>query len=205
MSRPSEAARLSGPSFRKVFRLADESPSLRASYGGEFGQRCLLARRLVESGVRFVEVAHNLNFLNGTGWDTHNQGQLKQHDLIREMDSAVSSLLDDLHRVGRLESTLVVVATEFGRPAEFDSGGGRGHQSTAFSALLAGGGLKTGKVIGVTDDLSKTIVARPVSVPDFHATIHAALGINPDKELHTSDGRPVPITDHGRPISELFG
>ncbi|MDB5351505.1 MAG: hypothetical protein JWN86_2752 [Planctomycetota bacterium] len=200
-----EAARLSGPAFRRVFRLADESPARRAGYGGEFGQRCLLARRLVESGVRFVEVAHNLNFLNGTGWDTHNQGQLKQHELIRELDHALAALLEDLQRVGRLDSTLVVVATEFGRPAEFDSGGGRGHQSTAFSAVLAGGGLKTGKIIGATDALAKTIVDRPVSVPDFHATIYAALGINPAKELRSADGRPVPITDHGRPIAELFG
>jgi hypothetical protein len=200
-----ESARLSGPAFGRVFQLDREPGSLREAYGGEFGQRCLLARRLVEAGVRFVEVAHNLNFVNGTGWDTHNQGQFQQHGLIRELDRALSALLDDLERVGRLGSTLVVVATEFGRPAEFDSGGGRGHQSTAFSALLAGGGLRTGRVIGATDDLAKTIVERPVSVPDFHATIHAALGINPARELHTPDGRPVPITDHGRPLAELFG
>ena len=92
-------------------------PTRRAAYGGEFGQRCLLARRLVEAGVRFVEVAHNLNFLNGTGWDTHNQGQLQQHELIAELDRALSALIDDLERAGRLDSTLVVVATEFGRPA----------------------------------------------------------------------------------------
>ncbi len=198
-----EAARLAGPAFAKVFQLKSESASLRSSYGGEFGQRCLLARRLVESGVRFVEVAHNLNFLNGTGWDTHNQGQLEQHKLIAELDHALSGLLDDLRRVGRLDRTLVVVATEFGRPAEFDSGGGRGHQSTAFSALLAGGGLKTGQIIGTTDDLAKKIVDRPVSIPDFHATIHAALGINPNKDLDAG-GRPVPITDHGKPVVELF-
>ncbi len=148
--------------------------------------------------------AHNLNFLNGTGWDTHNQGQLKQHELIAELDRALSALLDDLERVGRLDSTLVVVATEFGRPAAFDAGGGRGHQSTAFSGLLAGGGLRTGQVIGTTDDLAKTIVDRPVTIADFHATIHATLGINPSKELDAT-GRPVPITDHGRPIAELFG
>lgn len=200
-----EAARLSGPGFRKVFRLDQEPAERRQNYGGEFGQRCLLARRLVESGVRFVEVAHNLNFLNGTGWDTHNQGQLKQHELIIELDQALSALLDDLERVGKLDSTLVVVATEFGRPPEFDAGGGRGHQSTTFSSVLAGGGLKTGQVIGATDDLAKSIVERPVSIPDFHATIHAALGINPSKELRTADGRPVPITDHGEPIAELFG
>lgn len=199
-----EAARLSGPAFARVFRLDEEPAGRRESYGGEFGQRCLLARRLVESGVRFVEVAHNLNFLNGTGWDTHNDGQLRQHELIRELDHALSGLLDDLERVGKLDSTLVVVATEFGRPPEFDAGGGRGHQSTAFSGLLAGGGLRTGRAIGATDDLAKTIVDRPVSIPDFHATIYAALGINPSRELDAA-GRPVPITDHGRPIAELFG
>jgi hypothetical protein len=198
-----EAARLSGPALAGTFRLETEPAARRAAYGGEFGQRCLLARRLVEAGVRFVEVAHNLNFLNGTGWDTHNQGQLKQHELIIELDRALSALLDDLERVGRLDTTLVVVATEFGRPAAFDAGGGRGHQSSAFSALLAGGGLRTGQAIGTTDDLAKAVVDRPVSIADFHATIYAALGINPSKELDAS-GRPVPITDHGRPIAELF-
>jgi Protein of unknown function (DUF1501) len=199
-----EAARLAGPSFARNFQLDSEPADRRRAYGGEFGQRCLLARRLVESGVRFVEVAHNLNFLNGTGWDTHNQGQLQQHELIAELDRALSALIDDLERVGRLDSTLVVVATEFGRPAAFDAGGGRGHQSTAFSALLAGGGLRTGQVVGVTDDLASTIVERPVSIPDFHATIYSALGINPARELDAA-GRPVPITDHGQPIAELFG
>jgi hypothetical protein len=200
-----EAARLSGPAFARVFQLDQEPAGRRAGYGGEFGQRCLLARRLVESGVRFVEVSHNLNFLNGTGWDTHNQGQLRQHELIAELDSALSALLDDLARVGRLDTTLVAVATEFGRPAQFDSGGGRGHQSTAFSALLAGGGLRTGQVVGETDDLAREITSDPVSIPDFHATILAALGINPAKELLAPGGRPVPITDHGKPIARLFG
>ena len=199
-----EAARLAGPTFSKVFQLDQEPGSRRQEYGGEFGQRCLLARRLIEAGVRFVEVSHNLNFLNGTGWDTHNQGQLQQHELIAELDRALAALLDDLSRIRRLDSTLVVVATEFGRPAQFDSGGGRGHQSTAFSALLAGGGLQSGRIVGATDNLAKEIVADPISIPDFHATIHAALGINPDKELRAPGGRPVPITDHGKPISRLF-
>ncbi len=198
-----DAARLAGPSFLGAFQLDREPETVRASYGGEFGRRCLLARRLVERGVRFVEVSHNLNFLNGTGWDTHNDGQLRQHHLIAELDQALAGLIDDLERIGRLDSTLVVVATEFGRPPEFDSGGGRGHQSGAFSGLLAGGGLKTGQVVGVTDDLARTIVDRPVSIPDFHATIYAALGINPAREL-LADGRPVPLTDRGHPIAELF-
>jgi uncharacterized protein DUF1501 len=195
--------KLAGPRFMNVFDLKRESTSLRESYGGEFGQRCLLARRLVQSGVRFVEVSFNLNFLNGSGWDTHNEGQLKQHLLIQDLDKAFATLLQDLERNKLLDSTLVVIATEFGRPPEFDSGGGRGHHSQAFSGLLAGGGLKTGQVIGQTDDLGKTAVDRKISVPDFHATIHATLGIDPAKNLFSGD-RPVPITDNGRAIRELF-
>ncbi|MEZ5355695.1 MAG: DUF1501 domain-containing protein [Bryobacteraceae bacterium] len=197
------AFKLAGPRFLNVFDLARESAALRESYGGEFGQRCLLARRLVQSGVRFVEVSHNLNFLNGSGWDTHNEGQLNQHLLIRELDAALSSLITDLEKNKMLDTTLVVVATEFGRPAEFDSGGGRGHQSESFSMVLAGGGLKTGQVVGVTDELAKKAVTKPVTVPDFHATIHCALGIDPHKNLYAGE-RPVPITDHGQPLVELF-
>jgi hypothetical protein len=195
--------KLAGPKFLSVFDLQRESSSLRASYGGEFGQRCLLARRLVQSGVRFVEVSFNLNFLNGSGWDTHNAGQLKQHLLIQDLDKALATLIADLKATSLLDRTLVVVATEFGRPPEFDSGGGRGHHAKAFSALLAGGGLRTGQVIGATDELGNTIVDRPVSIPDFHATIHTALGIDPGKNLFSGQ-RPVPITDHGTPVRELF-
>jgi hypothetical protein len=195
---------LAGPRFASVFDLNSESADLRTAYGSEFGQRCLLARRLVESGVRFVEVAFNLNFINGTGWDTHNDGQKNQHVLIQELDKSLSALLDDLQQRGLLDSTLVAVGTEFGRPPEFDGGGGRGHQSAAFTVPIFGGGLRSGLVIGATDDFSRKIVDRPVSVPDLHATLYAALGIDPAKELLDGD-RPVPITDYGRPIPELFG
>ncbi|MCH9655386.1 MAG: DUF1501 domain-containing protein [Planctomycetes bacterium] len=199
-----EALRLSGPEFMKVFQLDNEKSELRTGYGGEFGQRCLLSRRLIQSGVRFIEVSHNLNFVNGTGWDTHNDGQLNQHLLIKELDSALSALVLDLEQNKLLDKTLIVVASEFGRPAKFDSGGGRGHQSKAFSVVLAGGGLQNGKTIGVTDELGQSIVSRPVSVPDLHATIYCALGIDPSEELHSGD-RPVPITDMGQPVRELFG
>lgn len=198
-----EALRLSGPEFMKVFQLDNEKSDLRNGYGGEFGQRCLLSRRLIQSGVRFIEVSHNLNFVNGTGWDTHNDGQLNQHLLIKELDSALSALVLDLERNKLLDKTLIVVASEFGRPAAFDSGGGRGHQSKAFSVVLAGGGLQNGKTIGVTNELGEEIVSRPVSVPDLHATIYAAMGIDPSEELHSGD-RPVPITDMGQPVRELF-
>ena len=195
--------KMAGPKFMNVFDLAKEGQTLRESYGGEFGQRCLLARRLVQSGVRFVEVSFNLNFLNGSGWDTHNDGQVKQHLLIQDLDQAFAMLLTDLEKNKLLDTTLVVIATEFGRPPEFDSGGGRGHHAKVFSAVLAGGGLKTGQVVGVSDELGVNPVGKSVSVPDFHATIHCALGINPGKNLFAAD-RPVPITDHGAPLVELF-
>lgn len=200
----SEALRLSGPEFMNVFHLDEEPAALREAYGGEFGQRCLLSRRLLQSGVRFIEVSHNLNFVNGTGWDTHNQGQLNQHILIQELDKALSALVLDLEEHHMLDNTLVVVASEFGRPAQFDGGGGRGHHSKAFTVVLAGGGLQNGKTIGVTDELGMNIVDRPVSVPDLHATIYCALGINPTDELYASGDRPVPITDGGKPVLELF-
>ncbi|MCO6457315.1 MAG: DUF1501 domain-containing protein [Pirellulaceae bacterium] len=199
-----ESLRLAGPDFMNVFQLASEPDELRNAYGGEFGQRCLLSRRLLQAGVRFIEVSHNLNFVNGTGWDTHNEGQLNQHLLIEELDRALSALVLDLERQGMLDKTLVVVASEFGRPAAFDAGGGRGHHSKAFSVVLAGGGLRNGKTIGETDELGMQIASRPVSVPDMHATIYAALGIDPAHELYTHDNRPVPITDGGQPIGELF-
>jgi hypothetical protein len=195
--------RMAGPRFMDVFQLKKEPAELREAYGGEFGQRCLLARRLVQAGVSFIEVSFNLNFLNGTGWDTHNEGQRNQHELIIQLDQALAAMIVDLEKTRLLDRTLVVVATEFGRPPEFDAGGGRGHQARAFSGVLAGGGLRLGKVVGATDELGRAIANRPVSIPDFHATIYAALGINPAKNLYAGD-RPVPITDQGKPLAELF-
>ena len=198
-----QAFAMAGPDFMDIFALDQEPDTLRAGYGGEFGQRLLLSRRLVEGGVRFIEVSHNLGFVNGTGWDTHNEGQLKQHLLIEELDKGLSSLVQDLESKKLLDTTLIVVATEFGRPAEFDGGGGRGHHSKCFSMALAGGGLTTGQAIGTSDDLGMAIVDEPISIPDLHATIHAALGTNPAEELY--DGaRPVPLTDGGTPIARLF-
>jgi hypothetical protein len=198
-----DSFRWSGPEFLSAFDLKLEPGTLRDSYGGEFGQRCLLARRLTERGVRFVEVSHNLNFLNGAGWDVHNEGILQQHALIRELDTALGALLADLAEKKQLDRTLLVITTEFGRPPEFDSGGGRGHQASAFACVLAGGGLRHTGAYGQTDDLGKLIVSDPVSVPDFFATIHASLGIDYTKNLYDQD-RPVPITDMGKPIERLF-
>ncbi len=198
-----QAMSLAGPSFMRHFDLKSEPSDLRNQYGGEFGQRCLLARRLVQAGVRFIEVSHNLNFINGTGWDVHNEGYKNQHILIHELDSARAALITDLKSKQLLDKTLIVVGTEFGRPPEFDGRGGRGHQGTTFSMVLAGGGLKHCGAYGTTDELSKKPVENPVPLVDFHATIHTAMGIDPHKEL--MDGsRPVPLTDGGKPIAALF-
>ncbi len=198
-----QSLQLSGPEFNRVFQLDVEPDELRNRYGGEFGQRCLLSRRLVEHGVRFIEVSHNLNFLNGSGWDVHNSGIVNQHKLIQELDTALSSLLADLEEKALLHKTLIVITTEFGRPPEFDSGGGRGHQGSTFSCVLAGGGLSHRGAWGETDQLAKQVVADPVSVPDLFATIFASLGIDYRKNLYDGD-RPVPITDQGQPIAALF-
>ena len=198
-----QSLKLSSPEFTRSFRLDEEPADLRAGYGGEFGQRCLLARRLVERGVRFIEVSHNLNFINGTGWDVHNGGIRQQHGLIADLDAAVAALITDLEAKRLLDQTRIVITSEFGRPPEFDSGGGRGHQGRAFSCVLAGGGLRHRGAYGETDELSKQIVRDPVSVPDFFATIHASLGIDYTKNLYDGD-RPVPITAGGKPMAALF-
>ena len=195
--------KLSGPDFNHVFELDAEPAELRLRYGGEFGQRCLLARRLIQRGVRFVEVSHNLNFINGAGWDVHFEGIQNQHGLIQELDTAVATLIMDLDEQQLLDKTLIVISTEFGRPSSFDARGGRAHQGTAFSCVLAGGGLSHRGAWGQTDDRSKEIVADPVSVPDFFATILATVGIDYRKNLYDGD-RPVPITDGGTPIAPLF-
>jgi hypothetical protein len=198
-----EVFRLQGGDFMKAFDLASETGSLRETYGDEFGQRCLLGRRLIQRGVRFVEVGFNLNFVNGAGWDTHNAAQKQQHALIQRLDQGVAALIGDLEKQRMLDKTLIVIATEFGRPAAFDAGGGRGHYGKCFTCVLAGGGLRTGQAVGTTDELAMNIVEESVGVPDLFATIFAAMGINPAKNLVVED-RPVPITDKGEVIRKLF-
>jgi hypothetical protein len=193
-----------GEKFQSAFSVKAEPAGLREAYGEEFGQRLLLSRRLVQHGIRFVECSFNLHFINGYGWDTHDFAQKRVHLIIHQLDRGLAVLVDDLEKHKMLDRTLIVVATEFGRPPDFDGGGGRGHQSTAFCAVLLGGGIRGGRTVGVTDELGREIKERPISIPDFHATIHRALGIDPVKPLITPDNRPVPITDYGKPIEELF-
>ena len=198
-----EGFRLQGGDFMRAFQLSEEPGTLRETYGDEFGQRCLLARRLIQRGVRFVEVGFNLNFVNGAGWDTHNGAQKQQHQLIQRLDQGVAALVSDLEGQGLLDKTLIVIATEFGRPASFDAGGGRGHHGKCFSCVLAGGGLRTGQAIGETDELAMQVATDPVGVPDLFATILATMGVDPAKKLMDGE-RPVPATDNGKPIARLF-
>jgi hypothetical protein len=198
-----EGFRLQNGDFMRAFDLDSEPGSLRETFGDEFGQRCLLSRRLIQRGVRFVEVGFNLNFVNGAGWDTHNAAQKEQHHLIQRLDQGVAALVTDLENQRLLDKTLIVISTEFGRPAGFDSGGGRGHYAKCFSCVLAGGGLRTGQAVGQSDDFAQVILDEPVGVPDLFATICATLGINPSKHLYDGE-RPVPITDGGKPVAKLF-
>jgi hypothetical protein len=198
-----ESLKLAGPDFMKVFDLSTESADLRNDYGDGFGQRLLASRRMCEAGVRFIEVSHNMNFRNGTGWDTHNDGQLNQHLLIQELDQALAAMIRDLESRSMLDRTLIIINSEFGRPAQFDSGGGRGHHSKCFSMVLAGGGLRHCGGYGVSDELAMTPVENKVGVPDVFATVLAAMQIDPTKNLYDGD-RPVPITDQGQPITSLL-
>ena len=198
-----EGFRLQGGEFMKAFNLKDEPESLRADFGDEFGQRLLLSRRLIQRGVRFLEVGYNINFVNGAGWDTHNAAQKEQHKLIQGLDKSVAVLIDDLKRERLLDKTLLVIAGEFGRPAHFDAGGGRGHHGKCFTVMLGGGGLRTGQCVGTSDELAMNPVADPVGVPDLFATILATMQVNPNKNLMDGE-RPVPITDKGTPVAKLF-
>ena len=191
-----ESLKLAGPDFMKVFDLKTESDDLRNKYGQGFGQRLLASRRLCESGVRFIEVSMNMNFRNGTGWDTHNDGQLNQHLLIQELDQGLAALMQDLESRRMLDSTMIIINSEFGRPAQFDSGGGRGHHSKCFTMVVAGGGLNHCGAYGVSNELAMEAVENPVGVPDAFATILAGMQIDPSKNLYDGD-RPVPVTDQG--------
>ncbi len=182
----------------KAFELADEPDALRAAYGdNDFGKGCLLARRLVQAGVKYVEVVLD-------GWDTHKDNFEKTTALMRTLDPAMSTLLRDLDERKMLHSTLILCMGEFGRTPQINPNDGRDHYPQAFSALLAGGGVRGGIVYGQTDAEGRNVVEKPVKVPDLFATATTLLGIDPDKEFSTPLGRPVTITDNGQPIPELM-
>jgi hypothetical protein len=198
---------VTSPEAKKAFDLRDEKDATRGRYGPRtIGQSCLLARRLVERGVPFV------NVLN-TGWDTHEGLVLHLRDgysgakvgvgLVPSFDLAFSALVSDLQERGLLEQTLVVAMGEFGRTPKLNTRGGRDHWPRVFSVALAGGGIKGGQVIGSSDRVGESPRDNPVTPADLARTIYTLLGIDPNRELQTADGRPVPVNQGGKVIDRL--
>ena len=182
-----------------AFDIAGESDSLKQKYGDtSFGRGCLLARRLVESGVTFVEVVSR-------GWDTHLDIFDRIAALAEQVDPAVATLVEDLEDRGLLEKTLVVWMGEFGRTPRVNARGGRDHYPRVFSAAVAGGGVRGGQVIGGSTADGSAVADRPVSVPDLFCSVCHSLKVDPRKEHLSPLGRPMKVVDGGEVVQELFG
>jgi len=199
------AVRLMRSAAGKAFDLDDEPDTVRDAYGrNRFGQGCLLARRLVERGVPFVEVTSG--GAGGLGWDTHADNFNTIKTLSGTLDPAWSSLINELKQRGLLDSTLIVWMGEFGRTPKINNGTGRDHYPNAWSTVLAGGGIRSGQVIGKTSADGTKVETRPVSVADLLATVFRSLGVDPTKQNISNVGRPIRLADPAaKPIEELVG
>jgi uncharacterized protein (DUF1501 family) len=195
------AVRLMNAEQKIAFDLSHEADAVRDRYGrGNFGQGCLMARRLVEAGVPFVEVLMG----DGVGWDTHQGNFPRTRSLSLECDVAMAALIDDLQDRGRLDSTLVIWMGEFGRSPQITSGGGRNHWAKAWSSVLVGGGIRGGQTIGRTDRDAAEVVERPISVPDLLATVCTILGIDHTRQNRaTGVERPIPIVDTSKNVKVI--
>jgi hypothetical protein len=193
------AVRLMTAEQKRAFDLSQESATARDRYGrGSFGQGCLMARRLVENGVRFVEVMMG----DGVGWDTHRDNFPRTQALSLETDTGMAALIEDLQERGLLDSTLVIWMGEFGRSPQITSGGGRNHWARAWSSVLAGGGIRGGQVIGHTDRDAAEVVDRPIGVTDFLATVCTILGIDYTHQSRVPGiERPIAIVDTSKKVS----
>ncbi len=184
---------------REAFDLSKESDATRSSYGGHpLGQCCLMARRLVEAGARFVSIVDD-------GWDTHarNFDALRLHRLPK-LDQSIPVLLQDLAQRGLADDVVVLVMGDFGRTPKVNAMDGRDHWPRAASAILAGGGVRGGTVVGATDDRGEQVVERPVTPADLSATIYTLLGVDPAAEIVTRDQRPIRLVREGEPVHELL-
>jgi hypothetical protein len=190
----------------KAFTLDDEPKELRDKYGRNlFGQGCLLARRLIERGVPFVEVTLSTVIGANPGWDTHQNNFECVKQLSSVLDPAWATLMDDLKDKGLLDTTLVIWAGEFGRTPKINKEVGRDHWAKSWSTVLAGGGIKGGQVVGKTSADGTEVTERPVDSQDFLATIGKALGLDLTKAINASAGRPVHIVERtAKPITEVL-
>ena len=196
---------LHGHRLRRAFDLAGEPDRLRDRYGRHrLGQSLLLARRLVEAGVRFVNVNDKVRNGQSENWDSHenNFARLKD-DLLPPADQAFAALVEDLDARGLLDSTLVVALAEFGRTPRVNGKGGRDHWPDCFSVVLAGGGVRGGAVYGASDRLGAHPAADPVAPGDLAATLFWRFGLDPAAEVRDRTGRPYRLAD-GQPLRRLF-
>lgn len=191
---------ITSPAARNAFRIDQESTQLRDRYGRtKEGQATLLARRLIESGVRFVTVQFN-------GYDTHDKNFIElRRDLLPVLDQAYSALLGDLEQRGLLDETLVLCMGEFGRTPQVNGAAGRDHYPRVNNINFSGAGVPMGEIIGRTDDRCANVVGRRHSTHDLAATIYHLLGVDHTREYRTRDNRPILTTDNGRPIREIVG
>lgn len=193
-----DAVRIMQSSDLAAFDLRQEDEMTRERYGDNaFGQGCLLARRLIEHDVRAVEVSYG-------GWDMHNNVFISAPERCAVLDQGMAALLDDLERRGKLEDTLVVLTTEFGRTPRINQNAGRDHYPKAFSSVLAGGGIQGGQKYGKTDEGAENVIENPVKIADFNATIAHALGLPLDQVLYSPSKRPFTVAHKGKPVLDLF-
>ncbi|MBM3458871.1 MAG: DUF1501 domain-containing protein, partial [Armatimonadetes bacterium] len=190
---------VTSPAAKKAFDIKQEDAKLRERYGrNPFGQACLLARRLIEAGTRFVHIQNN-------GWDTHQNNFTSLKDSrLPPVDQGYASLLRDLKDRGLLANTVVVCMGEFGRTPKVNSSAGRDHWSQAMFVTMGGGPVKCGMTVGQTDRTAEYPAERPIKVEDVAATVWKALGVDSDKMFMSPDARPIRIADGGEPVHELF-
>jgi len=202
---------MSSPQAREAFALDKEPAALRDRYGRtRFGQSCLMARRLIERGVRFVTVNMFETVFDEITWDIHGSRPFTD---IAEMsrlvapnfDQAFSTLLQDLQDRGLLQTTIVIAMGEFGRTPKINPAGGRDHHPGVWTILMGGGPIKGGRVVGESDELGYIPKSRPVTPGEVAATLYRGLGLDPHKELPGPQNRPIPLADYSvQPIRELF-
>jgi len=199
------ALKLMDSSAAKAFDLSEEPTAIRDAYGrGRFGQGCLMARRLVESGVSFVEVTLGALAENTFGWDTHQNNFAAVKSLSGELDAGWGMLMKELAERGLLESTTILWIGEFGRTPTINPQGGRDHFPAAWTCVFGGGGIKGGQAYGKTSDGGEEVVEGKTDIPDILATLCAAVGVDPDEKNISEQGRPIRLAD-GSPIREILG